>query len=50
MATSESLQYDASDELGFPVGNPPTREHLHPVAPLARDLQDRLDAIMRGSG
>ncbi len=34
---------------GLPEGDPPTREHLHPLDPLPGGLQDRLDKIMRES-
>jgi hypothetical protein len=36
--------------LGLPQGNPLKREHLHDVDPLEKNLQDRLDQIMRGEG
>jgi hypothetical protein len=35
---------------GLPEGFPLTREHKHPVEPLERALQDRLDEVMRAKG
>jgi len=34
---------------GLPQGDPPVREHLHPVDPLPGGLQDRLDKLMKDS-
>lgn len=35
---------------GLPEGDPPIREHLNPVEPLPKGLQDQLDALYKTNG
>lgn len=48
--SSQQQPYERSQEElaeGLPEGYPPTREHLNPVEPLPKGLQDRMDGLMR---
>lgn len=51
-SSQEQPPQPSQEELahGLPQGNPPTREHLHDVAPLPAQMQKRLDQVMRGEG
>ena len=52
MESSQQLPPQRSQEElaeGLPEGDPPTREHLHPLDPLPSGLQDRLNQIMKDS-
>jgi hypothetical protein len=48
-SSQRDVQLHTQEELaeGLPEGYPPKREHLHDVAPLANDLQSRLDKIRK---